>query len=211
MKLDAVFFDFDGVLVDSVYIKEKTFGSLYFEYGEEVVKKVMEYHRSNGGVSRFDKFRHYHNVFLGKELLPEDLENLNKGFSKLVTQLVINASEIPGTEHTLLSLYQQIPLHVISATPEAELEEIIIARKMRHFFCSIHGSPKKKHEHIINIIQQQGYERQKVIMVGDTMADYESSLEAAVNFIGYVPLQGCHSFPENVPIISDIRLLIGLL
>jgi phosphoglycolate phosphatase-like HAD superfamily hydrolase len=208
MLLDAIVFDFDGVLVDSVNIKEKIFGALYVEYGEEVVKKVMEHHRCNGGISRFDKFRYYHQEYLGIILLPDDIDYLNKKFSKLVMKLVINADEMPGVEQTLISLHHLLSLHVISATPEAELEQIIVARQMRHFFSSIHGSPQKKSSHIINIIEQNGYEKRRVLMIGDTMTDYESAVEAGIDFLGYVPVEGNNVFPEYVPIISDMRVLM---
>lgn len=208
MDLDAILFDFDGVLVDSVHIKEKAFGVVYSEYGDEIVHKVMKYHRDHGGVSRFEKFRHYHKVFLGKELLLEEEEILNIKFSELVKQMVVHANEMPGAGQVLKLLYRQLPLHVISATPECELEEIIVSRKIRHFFHSVHGSPKKKSGHIVEIIKKQNYDKQKVIMVGDTLADYEAAQEAKVKFIGYVPQGSCNLFQNHISIITNLKDLL---
>lgn len=207
MACDAILFDFDGVLVDSVHIKEVAFGELYKAYGEDVVKKVKKYHISHGGVSRFEKFKYYHQVFLGQELLPEDLENLNIKFSTLVAQLVIDADEMPGAEKVLNFLIQTIPLHVISATPESELEQIITERNMRHFFRSVHGAPQKKSTHIINIIKQYGYDKRKVTMIGDTIADYQSACEADINFIGYAPITECNPFPQHTAVINHLDLI----
>ena len=57
-------FDFDGVLADSVNIKANAFAELYSPYGSEIVERVVTHHLANGGMSRFDKFNYYHNVYL---------------------------------------------------------------------------------------------------------------------------------------------------
>ena len=53
----GIAFDFDGVLVESVDVKTKAYARLFEEYGEGVVSRVVDYHLTNGGVSRFVKFR----------------------------------------------------------------------------------------------------------------------------------------------------------
>ena len=63
----GIIFDFDGVIVDSVEIKGEAFREIYTTYGKEISDKVIEHHELNGGVSRFDKFRFYHNNFLKKK------------------------------------------------------------------------------------------------------------------------------------------------
>ena len=40
----AIIFDFDGVLVESVDIKTQAFAGLYQSYGETIVGKVVRYH-----------------------------------------------------------------------------------------------------------------------------------------------------------------------
>ena len=45
-----IFFDFDGVLVESVEIKNHAFRTLYAEHGEDVVQKVLVHHTENGGL-----------------------------------------------------------------------------------------------------------------------------------------------------------------
>ena len=37
--IKAVIFDFDGVILDSVNVKTKAFGSMYSKYGSEVEKR----------------------------------------------------------------------------------------------------------------------------------------------------------------------------
>ena len=61
-------FDFDGVIAESVNVKTEAFSILYQPYGKDVVKKVVKHHLTNGGVSRFEKFKIYHKEFLNIEL-----------------------------------------------------------------------------------------------------------------------------------------------
>ena len=48
-----VFWDFDGVIKDSVSTKSMGYEKLFSRFGEEVVKRVNNHHAANGGVSRF--------------------------------------------------------------------------------------------------------------------------------------------------------------
>lgn len=64
--IKAIFWDFDGVIADSVNVKTDAFYELYLPYGKEVAEKVKEYHLANGGVSRFKKFEYWETELLGK-------------------------------------------------------------------------------------------------------------------------------------------------
>ncbi|MBT7899475.1 MAG: HAD hydrolase-like protein, partial [Candidatus Marinimicrobia bacterium] len=60
IKLKGIIFDFDGVIADSVQVKTDAFASLYEQYGDNIVTKVIEHHEANGGMSRFKKIKLYH-------------------------------------------------------------------------------------------------------------------------------------------------------
>ena len=61
--VNAIIFDFDGVVLESLNVKTNAFKKLYEPYGSDISKKVVEHHLENGGVSRFDKIKFYHNIF----------------------------------------------------------------------------------------------------------------------------------------------------
>ncbi len=76
MNLDGykvLFWDFDGVIKDSVDVKTKAFIKLFEEYGVGISTKVKEHHLANGGMSRFEKFPLYAS-WVGKELSNEQLQ-----------------------------------------------------------------------------------------------------------------------------------------
>ena len=69
MNYKAYFFDFDGVLADSVEVKTLAFAKLFEEFGAGIQEKVVAHHRNHGGMSRYDKFRHYYNCKNGDKRL----------------------------------------------------------------------------------------------------------------------------------------------
>ena len=55
--IKTIFFDFDGVLAESVQVKSQAYYDLYLPYGEETAGKVLQHHIDNGGVSRYEKLK----------------------------------------------------------------------------------------------------------------------------------------------------------
>ena len=55
----VVFWDFDGVIKDSVGVKSDAFESIFLPFGRDVAAKVREHHEKNGGVSRHKKIPLY--------------------------------------------------------------------------------------------------------------------------------------------------------
>lgn len=52
--IKAIFWDFDGVIAESVNVKTEAFYNLYLPYGIEIAEKVRRHHLDNGGMSRFE-------------------------------------------------------------------------------------------------------------------------------------------------------------
>ena len=209
-KFDALIFDFDGVLVESVDVKTQAFAALYEQYGPEVVKRVVSYHLDHGGVSRFEKFRHFHQVFLGKPLLDKEEADLGERFSQLVEDEVVASPYVKGAKEFLDTYYQTLPMFVASGTPDAELKRIVARREMTHYFASVHGTPALKGEILRGIVERHGYQRERVLMVGDATTDYKGALEAGVSFLGRV-VENPGPFPMGTPALPDLTGLAAFL
>ncbi len=205
MKYDAIVFDFDGVLVESVDVKTKAFAALYAGYGDSIVEKVTEYHLQHGGVSRFEKFRYYHEVLLGKTLTKDEEIQLGNRFSQYVEDAVVESAYVAGVYKFLENYHQLIPLFVASGTPDAELKRIVSRRKMTDYFVSVHGSPAQKGDIIQNILKDHGFKPDRVLMIGDAIADYEGAIVAGVKFIGRVM-----QYPKTYPFEADTLVLSDL-
>lgn len=211
MKLAAIVFDFDGVLVESVDVKTKAFAELYREFGDAVVAKVVAYHLLHGGLSRFEKFRHFHREFLGRELMPEAEQVLGQRFSCLVEDAVVASSWVPGAREFLDAYHRRLPLYVASGTPDDELKRILLRRGAAGYFRAAYGSPRRKGEILRHIIADGCFDPAQVLMVGDAMTDLEGAREAGTRFLGRVQAGLESPFPEDVETRQDLNELGSLL
>lgn len=183
----AFFFDFDGVLADSVEVKTRAFARVFEPFGPEVRTKVVEHHRLHSGVIRADKFRHYYREFLGQPLSEEELVELCQRFARLVVDEVVAAPEIPGAEAFLRLFVEKLPLFVVSAAPESELQEIVRARGWSGYFREVRGAPRSKRENLKLLLQKYDLSAERCLFFGDAEADYHAARACDVAFIGIVP------------------------
>jgi len=196
----AVFFDFDGVLVDSTTIKNEAFRDLFRQFGDEVVREVLDYHRQHGGISRVEKIRYAFGAIMKADLSEKRLQQLADTYSSLVVDKVVEAGWIAGAKSFLERTCGRFPMFVISGTPEDELRLIISRRKMAHYFTEILGSPKKKPEHLQRLCTVHELNPRQCVFIGDAGTDYHAAVQFDMPFIG---IQGEYRFPDHVHVLPD--------
>jgi phosphoglycolate phosphatase-like HAD superfamily hydrolase len=204
-KLQALFFDFDGVIIDSTSTKTEGFRALFDEYGTEIVEKVVEYHQLHGGISRVDKIEYAHRNFLKRPLSKADLDCWGDRFSDLVVKKVIGAHWVAGAKEFLDEMLGKVPICVISGTPETELKYILEQRSMSFYFQEILGSPIRKPEHIRNLLSKYSLNPTQCVFVGDAMTDYNAALETGLNFVG---IKSEIEFPPAATVLKDCTGLL---
>ena len=187
MTYQAFFFDFDGVLADSVEVKTRAFSKLFKPYGARIEAKVVSHHRRNGGMARQDKFQHYYKEFLKKPLNDKQMENLCNRFSSLVVDEVVACKEIQGAEGFLKRWHKKVFCFVVSATPDREISEIIERRRLGVYFREILGSTRSKQENIELLIKKYDLDPEKCLLFGDTESDYRAAMSCNVKFMGVLP------------------------
>lgn len=170
-KLKAIIFDFDGVICESVDIKTESFKQLYSEYGDQIVKKVVKHHLSNGGVSRFEKIKYYHKNFLGKIVDKNQLKELSNIFSSLVVSKVIEAPYVRGANNFIQDYYKTYDFFISTGTPKDEIIKILEKKDIYKYFKSVYGSPMEKSNHVNSIMKLNNYKKNEVVFVGDADTD----------------------------------------
>ena len=185
-NIKAVIFDFDGVITESVNIKTNAFAELYNPYGEEVVKKVIEHHVTNGGVSRFVKFKLYHEKFIGKIISKKQINELSSLYSNIVINKVIDAPYVKGAYEFISGNYKKYDLYISSGTPQNEIREIAKRRNIAKYFKGIFGSPLLKSKHTQKIMKENDYLNNEVVFVGDAPSDRKAALNNDIFFIARV-------------------------
>lgn len=205
MRYQAVFFDFDGVILDSVHVKTEAFASMFREYGPEIENAVVDYHLANGGVSRFKKFEYYYEHLLNKPIDRKTLEALGQQFNQLVLDKILQAEFIPGALETLKELKKlSIPAFVVSGTPDEEIEMVVRKRKLSPYFLEAHGSPRTKQKILSDLIGRYHFDSSQCLFIGDAMTDYEASKTVGTNFLGIAPNKS--PFPAGTWVKQQLEL-----
>jgi len=177
-----IFWDFDGVIKDSVQIKSKAFGNLFAQFGNKISKRVIEHHESNGGMSRFEKIPIYLG-WSGVRVTPELIEEYLNKFSILVKSKVIESDWVPGVLEVMQNKKINQLWFIVTATPQDEIEEIINHLELNAFFQKIIGAPIMKSDAIKSILQSFSFEANDAIMIGDSISDYQAAVKNNVTFI----------------------------
>ena len=182
LEAKTIFWDFDGVIKDSVSVKADAFEQLFSPYGIELAKKVRKHHEKNGGVSRYEKIPIYLS-WASVKLSSIKIEDYEKKFSFLVKKKVIDSPWVKGAYEYLHNNYLKQLFFLVTATPQKEIEEILRELNIYHLFKKIIGSPVKKEESIKNLLKEFDVDRKRAIMIGDSLTDYEASQKNNVKFI----------------------------
>ena len=66
MVLTTIILDFDGVILDSISVKTEAFHTL-FSFVPGHIDEIVQFHRDNEGMSRFDKIRYIYNNILKED------------------------------------------------------------------------------------------------------------------------------------------------
>lgn len=205
LNYQAVFFDFDGVILDSVNVKTNAFAQMFSQYGDEIQNAAVDYHVKHGGVSRFEKFKYYYNTLLKKSIDQKTIDSLSKQFSDLVLQGVLNAPFICGAKEALEKLkYNKTPAFVVSGTPDSEVKYIVEKRGLGSFFVSVHGSPAKKDEIVLKLSKKHDLDLLQCLFIGDAVTDYEAAKATGTDFLGIVKLSESSPFPADTKINSKV-------
>mgnify|MGYP003985793341 FL=1 len=177
-----IFWDFDGVIKDSVAVKADAFEQLFLPFGKQLAKKVRFHHEEHGGMSRFDKFPLY--LSWSSQEKSESLVNeYAKKFSTLVKQQVIDSRWVDGVLEYLQNNHENQQFFLVTATPQQEIEEIISELKIQYYFQQVIGSPTSKNRALKILLEKYTIDPEDSIMIGDSSSDYEAALANQVEFI----------------------------
>lgn len=184
MALSLLVFDCDGVILESVDAKTDAFAQVAEVYGEEARDRLTLFHRMHGGVSRREKFDWLFREVLGREITPDEMEQLCARFVTYALDNVLNAPLVPGILDVLDRWKGRVPMYVCSGTPQDELVTILERRNLAHYFTGISGTPPAKAELLKAIVRKAGVDPADAVMVGDASTDRLAAEAAETRFYG---------------------------
>jgi phosphoglycolate phosphatase-like HAD superfamily hydrolase len=178
----VIFWDFDGVIKDSVSAKSDGFERLFMPYGKEIASRVRRHHETNGGMSRYEKiplYLNWANEIVADRMIREFCDR----FSKLVLQAVIDSPWVPGVREYLQKQHLGQCFVLLSATPQEEIQQILEALNIATCFRAVHGAPQSKTAAICDELQRLQCPAESGLVVGDSAIDLQSAQTNRVPFL----------------------------
>jgi phosphoglycolate phosphatase-like HAD superfamily hydrolase len=177
-----IFWDFDGVIKDSVEVKSDGFERLFERYGTEVSYRVRQHHEAHGGMSRYEKMPIYLG-WVGEPATADRIQEFCDQLSKLVFQAVIDSPWVPGVREYLQTQYLEQRFVLLTATPQEEIQGIVRALDIAHCFDQVCGAPTQKATAMADILRRLQYTAKDALMVGDSASDLCAAESNGVAFL----------------------------
>lgn len=201
-------FDCDGVVLNSNQVKTRAFYEAALPYGEAAAQALVNYHKANGGISRYRKFAHFIEEMVPAEAQGPSLDELLKRFARTVRGLLSQCEIAEG----LFELREATPHArwlLVSGGDQAELREVFAERGLAELFDGgIFGSPDTKDE-ILEREKRTGNAIAPLLFIGDSRYDYEAANRANCDFLflsQWTEFEGFESYFETMSVAVRFSL-----
>lgn len=185
-QIKTILWDFDGVILDSMAVRDWGFREIFKNFTEEQVEKLIDFHRENGGLSRYVKIRYFYAEILGKSILEEEVFTYAESFSELMKQELTNPSNLILDAVTFIKEnYKKYNFHIVSGSDQEELRFLSKELGIAPYFISIHGSPAPKKQLVKELLEKHGYDKNSTCLIGDSINDFEAAEFNNIIFYGY--------------------------
>lgn len=185
-QLSDIFFDFDGVLIDSMEVKADAFVSLVADFDEEIRNKVRQYHWDNRGVSRVAKVEYFYSSIIKQQLTTELKQAKLNQFSDFVKKHLEQRHYLIDETVSFIREHQnRFRFHIVSASEHTELRHLCKELQIADYFGTVLGAPPSKEQLIQTIIEKDNINPSQAILVGDAEHDYKAAITNKLGFVGF--------------------------
>ncbi len=178
----VLFWDFDGVIKESVEVKTRAYLGLFERFGPILTARIREHHEAHGGMSRFEKIPLYLS-WADCSTAADEVRRCCDAFALAVRQRVIEAEWVPGAREYLQANHVRQCCVVLTATPQSEIEEILKELAIAAWFREVHGAPTSKAGAIAAVLQRWSCPPTDALLIGDSASDYEAAKSAHIDFL----------------------------
>ncbi len=206
-------FDCDGVLLDSNQAKsDAMWMTANSHFGKEEADKFVAYNQASGGINRFTKMKHLHEVIAGLSPDQDKVNELVAEYGDICNRLLLQCPLTPGVAECLSSIHAQHAhayAHklVVSGGLTEEVHEVLRYKGLDKYFWDIYGSPATKDEILEGLVQNV---QKPCVLVGDSLYDMQVAQRWGLDFIFMARFSEFFSWRKTIRknVIWDLRELI---
>ena len=184
--IKTILWDFDGVILNSMKIRDWGFEQIFKNYNQELIEKLLVFHRKNGGLSRYVKIRYFFEELLGESITEEFVQEYAAKFSVLMRKELTNPKNlILDSVKFIENNYENYNFHIVSGSDQEELRFLCKELKIKKYFKSINGSPIHKNILVQNLISRNNYKMAETCLIGDSVNDFDAAVSNNISFYAY--------------------------
>ncbi len=181
--MQALIFDLNGVIIESTDTNAEIYAEIFKPYGQQTVDKVVEHYKQFGGIPRQKRIELYLKEFANIEPTEELINLLSSKFSQLYLESLKNVKFVPGVFEFMENQGKNYDKFLSSGAPEEDIPQILNTLKLSKYFIKGYGAPRKKSQHIKQILETYQYPKKQVAFIGDSPKDREAALQNGIIFI----------------------------
>lgn len=182
----VILWDFDGVIMDSMPVRDMGFEIVLQKYPKDQLGLLMDYHRNNGGLSRYNKFRYFFEEIRKEAVTDAEINLLAEEFSRVMLQNLLDENLlIEDSVKFIKKNYANYKMHIVSGSDGNELRYICDKLGLSKYFISIHGSPTPKVQLVEKLLADNEYKIEDTCLIGDSLNDLEAANVNNIAFLGY--------------------------
>jgi phosphoglycolate phosphatase-like HAD superfamily hydrolase len=182
----VIIFDFDGVIVNSLSIRDASLRWALREFPDNKVEELIAYHKKNSGRSRFEKLEYFFNHIL---LTPATPKRINS-YALEISNYAKNKVTSDMLDSSVLNIIKNHTndMHIVSASLDIELKYICRKLGIDKYFVTINGvqnGETRKEDTVKKLIEVFEYDTTNVVLIGDSKQDYQAAQENEIMFLGH--------------------------
>lgn len=175
-------FDCDGVVLNSNKIKSQAFLEAAKHFGHKTAQALVDYHVTNGGVSRYAKVKYFISDILKLEFDETIYHDILERFALAVKDGLMSCEVAEGLDKLRVQTKKANWL-IVSGGDQVELREIFAARGLdKYFDGGIFGSPDNKETILAREIEKHNI-HWPALFLGDSKYDYQAAKSFELDFL----------------------------
>ena len=170
-KYSTIFWDFDGVILNSDEVRTEGFKYIFDGYSKEYIDKLVKY---------------FSQKILDTKLSNQEKRQYAKSYGNYCKERLCDKNLlIKNSISFIKENYKNFDFHLVSASDEKELIYLCSNLDIKKYFKSICGSPVNKIENIKKLLKSNNYNESSCCLIGDSINDKFAATKNKISFFGF--------------------------
>jgi phosphoglycolate phosphatase-like HAD superfamily hydrolase len=179
----AIFFDFDGVIMDSMGLKLDAFCHAFaaFDLDRAEIRRLQE---ETAGLSRQLVITRMYETLVGDTIDDAALDRLVQRFTDEDETARARMTPVPGSLPFLHRVHAQRVTVVVTGTPQPVIDRTIAYHNLGAYFDEVCGSPTSKQAHLARLLAVHSLTPADCLFIGDGRTDQLAADAHGIPFVG---------------------------